>query len=532
MDAIDRAMKRGDHISDNPVLNGKTWKDFEQAAKQKKVVLFGIGEGTDFYYFKYGEKSLVDVIVDSNQKFQGRYARDLIFEPIDTKHKEMRILSPSVLWKYSPNDIVVLISSIMHYNEIISTLETKGIYSYFSVLCMEAQYRQTFCVSEHQDRKQEFLAKAEKLTVDEKKICVVSMFDYSGHGKEIVKQLLCFRNDLDIVWIVNNMNVPIPGNLRLVSWDCYRDYIYEIMTSRIWLVDGKLPNIKKRKEQIYIQMKHWASITLKMFANDELRYRHEKPGDYSDVDYIFVGSKFDLETCRSGFDYTGKFVNVGSPRSDVLFNSDNIFNDLSLIYPQIVGKKLLLYAPTFRLGESFRYDKPMAYKADLNFGLVKECLEARFGSDWIILLRLHPNVAAYSKEIVTPSYVVDVSEYYDSEELVAVSDMMITDYSSIMFETAFVRKPVFLLATDRETYLKKERGFLIDYNTLPFPVASSNEELINSIENFDYNQYARNVDFFMEKYGVHEDGHAGERAARFISGLIDGTVTENKQEMY
>ena len=98
---------------------------------------------------------------------------------------------------------------------------------------------------------------------------------------------------------------------------------------------------------------------------------------------------------------------------------------------------------------------------------------------------------------------------------------MISDYSSIMFEPAFVYKPVFLLALDREEYTDEERDLLIDYKTLPFPKADSNAELEQCIMTFHEKKYKEDVRKFLEKYGVHEDGHASERAAVFISGLID-----------
>ena len=115
---------------------------------------------------------------------------------------------------------------------------------------------------------------------------------------------------------------------------------------------------------------------------------------------------------------------------------------------------------------------------------------------------------------------MDVSDYYDSEELVAASDIMITDYSSIMFEPAFVKKPVFLLAVDRKEYIDGERGLLIDYEDLPFSIAESNDELIQNMERFEQKEYEEKVQQFLDEYGVHEDGHAGERAAVFVSQMI------------
>jgi CDP-glycerol glycerophosphotransferase (TagB/SpsB family) len=114
-----------------------------------------------------------------------------------------------------------------------------------------------------------------------------------------------------------------------------------------------------------------------------------------------------------------------------------------------------------------------------------------------------------------------VTDYYDCQELASAAEATITDYSSIMFEPAFVLKPVFLFAPDRMEYIDKERTLLIEYASLPFPIAESNEEMVENIINFDIEQYRSNVRDFLDENGVHEDGHASERAAEFISGLID-----------
>jgi CDP-glycerol glycerophosphotransferase (TagB/SpsB family) len=147
-------------------------------------------------------------------------------------------------------------------------------------------------------------------------------------------------------------------------------------------------------------------------------------------------------------------------------------------------------------------------------------LEAKFGGEWVVLLRLHPNLVSQSKSIKKINGVIDVSAYEEGEELVAASDLMITDYSSIMFEPAFVKKPVFLFAPDRKEYIDGERELLIDYDTLPFPIAESNEELMKNIQQFDKDIYERQIEQFLEAYGVHEDGHASERAAQFILNLM------------
>ena len=107
--------------------------------------------------------------------------------------------------------------------------------------------------------------------------------------------------------------------------------------------------------------------------------------------------------------------------------------------------------------------------------------------------------------------VIDVSLYQDAQELVAASEVMITDYSSIMFESAYKFNPVFLFAPDRIKYIKEERDLLIDYESLPFDISESNDELIKCISDFNEDLYKKKVKKFLDSYGVHEDGHASER---------------------
>ena len=163
----------------------------------------------------------------------------------------------------------------------------------------------------------------------------------------------------------------------------------------------------------------------------------------------------------------------------------------------------------------------MAKQIELDFLRVKKAAEKRFGGEWVIMLRLHPSVAKAAKEMEKPDFVIDVSAYTDSEELVSATDITISDFSSIMFEPAFVKKPVFLFATDLQEYIEKEYELLIPYKELPFSIAESNEELERNIMHYDKESYQKEIESFLERYGVAEDGHASERTARFLSEYLD-----------
>ena len=115
--------------------------------------------------------------------------------------------------------------------------------------------------------------------------------------------------------------------------------------------------------------------------------------------------------------------------------------------------------------------------------------------------------------------IMNATSYPDMYELMAVSDILITDYSSVMFEAGFVKKPVFLFATDIEDY-KQDRNFYFDLEQLPFPLATTNEELISRIEHFSKSEYEASVVEFNQSLGLKETGHASEKVAEWILQVI------------
>ncbi len=526
MDVIDRAISKGWHLSNNSKLNFQTWEEFENIAQKRDIFLFGVGDGADFYFYHYQNKGKVEQIIDNNEMVIGQDAGSIIGE-IDYGNRELKIADISVLKQYDVDRIVVLITSLKHYQEIAEQLEKEGIEQYFAILPMEANKRKKEKAEEREDRIACYVRESCKKAINKKKLIFYTMGGYSGHGKYIVQELLKLRNDLDIVWVVHDLSLKVPEGVRLVYSRNRKRYIDEMETAGFWIFDNTVSRyIAKRPEQVYVQIKHWSSITLKTFGFDYSSFRKETSKiagyqhDSEMMDYIITGSKFDEESCRRAFHFSGEVFEAGSPRSDVLFRGVEVSEKIYCDYQIEPKKRLLLYAPTFRLGKGEK-KAPEAKQIDLDFALVKKELENTFGGEWVILLRLHPNVASQSHNIQKPSYVIDVSDYSDSQELVAASDVMITDYSSIMFEPAFVKKPVFLFATDKREYINGERELLIDYDTLPFPIAESNEELVQKIRYFDKEVYEKIVKDFLFQYGIHEDGHASERAAIFLSRLID-----------
>ena len=538
MDIITRAINRNYHIKDNIQKEKHTWEAFFKTCKDKQLIIYGAGAALRYILLcknicKKIEELAVDItVVDSDINKQGFPINWLYGEAIGTIFENIIIESPVIL--NNADNKVLLVTLMNGYDELIMNFSENKAFECYSLLIMESNYRSNGHTENIIDDKKlytDYVESFSELPISGNKI-VMWCGVYGAHAKSITEKLFEIKKDLDIVWPVDSCEQSVPRGVRIVNKRNIYSYIYELETSGIWICEcADIPSfIKKRKGQYYIQAKHWSSITLKSFYLDDkticVSPETEKNIKYNGqiMDYIFTGSDLDEESCRKGFGYKGPMIRIGSARSDIIFDAK--------IRSQIYKKfklndeiKTILYTPTFRMDN-------MKNKSELNFipdfKNILRSVEEKFGGIWIIMLRIHPLLSFNNSGIELSDNIINVSDYSDSQELVAACDMMITDYSSIMFEPAFVRKPVFLYAPDRNEYIDKERGLLIDYDTLPFPIAETNEQLAENIRCFDNEKYVKDVDAFMEKYGVHEDGHASERAAKFISELIDNGISDKE----
>ena len=498
-----------------------SWEDFKKFCQDKKLILYGLGTLLNYFFIRCGNEIPIAAAIDNDVTKQGQLLKDFFDESDLNEAKDIKISPKDLLHKYEPSDTVILISSFRYFEEIANELAAMGFKNTFSAQILESNYRKKNNLSfESQDNYMSEYAKfcAEKYPIDNNKIIFLLMDRYPEHGKYITEKLLSLNKNLDIVWTANSKLSWIPNGVRFVNEGKWKQFIYEIETAKILMHCTAIRTTYqlKRSGQIYFQIKHWGSLTLKKFFLDETENNEtdlwRKTGEL--YDYIISGSDLDEQSCRSGFNFHGEFVRFGSPRSDILFTPDKYKEKIHKIFGLNVEDRILLYAPTWR-GHSTKYQRG----ANLDFELLKNSLTEKFGGSWKFFLKFHPTVKSYTEKVDYPDCVINVSNYPDGQELIAASDIMITDYSSIMFEPAYVLKPVFLCAPDKYEYIKSERTFLIDYDSLPFPISMTNEELSAQIKNFDDVAYKARVQRFLEKYGVHEDGKASERTAKFIIEL-------------
>lgn len=368
---------------------------------------------------------------------------------------------------------------------------------------------------------------------------VCSNFHGKGYGcnpKYIVEELRKKDKQLDIVWLVSG-DYNFPEGVRTVPFNS-SEAIREIATARV-LIDNqmKFEGFLKRADQFFIDTWHGA-IPLKQIGYDNkfnrgsIKYYKRAHMNFSNIDLITSNSKFCTDMFRRSFRYHGLILEKGCPRNDLFVHEQSkyknkVCKDLNLP----VAKKFILYAPTFRTGKSME-----AYQMDY-----KRVLE-QLGEEWIMLIRLHPQLQNKAKKLKYTERIINATFYPDMQELMAASDILVTDYSNIMFEFALTKRPCYIFATDIEEY-RKERDYYFEINNLPFPIATTSDELITAIQEFDEAQYLDKFNEFQREVQMNETGLASEYVANLIVEMttnpeydlqaeahkIDGMVFESKR---
>jgi CDP-glycerol glycerophosphotransferase len=208
-------------------------------------------------------------------------------------------------------------------------------------------------------------------------------------------------------------------------------------------------------------------------------------------------------------------IETGYPRNDFLYNyteedKDRIFNELGIKNHK--NKKIALYAPTWR-DNQFQSDIGYTYEHQLHLDLWREEL----GDEYIIICRFHYFVANQIDFDKYKGFIYNLSDYDDINHLYVVSDLLITDYSSVFFDYANLRRPILFYMYDLEDYRDNIRGFYIGIDELPGKIITSEQELLTEIKHLDYQKhYDEKYEKFNEKFNYLDDGRAAERVASII----------------
>ena len=371
-----------------------------------------------------------------------------------------------------------------------------------------------------------------ELEVDNNKI-VIENFNGGSYGcnpKYITEEIIRRNLPYDIVWLVRNVKKEtnkgiFPANVRLVGYGT-KIGLKELASAKLW-IDNQRKNyfikkgLVKKEGQYFIQTWH-GSLGIKKLDADVKAFTNEYKQDWverakfdsSMWDYLLTNSEFENNIFKKALWFNNEIKQYGHPRNDIFFkDSSKIQKKVREFYEIPSSKKILLYVPSFRDDEDIE-----CYKLD--YDRILHEFEKKFGSEWVCITRLHPRAKKFDKYLIPEQEnVIDGTFYPDIQELLVSSDAAITDYSSCIFDFMLSRKPGFIFATDLDEY-NTERGFYYPLEETPFPVAQTNDELINNIKMFDKVEYQQKVEQFLKDKGCTEDGHASERVVDLIEELM------------
>ena len=385
-----------------------------------------------------------------------------------------------------------------------------------------------------------FIAKITNKT-DDRLICFKSFNgkSYACSPKAIYEYMLSQDKykDFKFVWafqepekykyLENNRNTRVINTIG-------KDYYNTMASSKYWIHNYRVADhIYPKRDQIYVQC--WHGTPLKRLGYDivnfdnalntveEIRFKYKVDADK--FKFIISPSEFASEKFITAWNLkaVGKentVIEEGYPRNDKLihYNGDDVSVIKSKLGIKDTNKKIILYAPTWRDNQ---HDSSIGYtyKTEIDFDKLRDAI----GDDYIILFRVH-YLAENSFDFKEYSgFIYDVSAYDDINELYMASDVLLTDYSSVFFDYANIRKPMIFYMYDFDAYKNEMRDFYIDIDELPGPIIAKADEdelvkEIRAIEDTDayFRKYGDKYTAFHKKYNYLDDGNATQRVTEII----------------
>lgn len=327
----------------------------------------------------------------------------------------------------------------------------------------------------------------------------------------IYKQLKKNFPNKKYVWVYSN-EIPQSKDfvdVKFVKVDSL-SYIISQITAKFIIINGGINlYIPYRKRQIIINTWHGGGAYKKIDSKKTVETINAEKYECKYLTYFISSSKIftDVMSQSKTID-KNKFLEIGMPRNDIFFNkSDYNYARIKVRNHYKIDSDILivLYAPTYR-GDF----KKSYFTENLNPELIKESIKNRFGKKVYFFFRGH-----YSTKSISHNYDIDVSNYPDMQELLCGIDILITDYSSSIWDFSFTKKPCFLYCPDIEQY-RLNPGFYTEPEEWGFPIAKNIHELIVNIVKFDENKYCNNIDENHKCFISYEKGNASELVCNLI----------------
>lgn len=330
---------------------------------------------------------------------------------------------------------------------------------------------------------------------------------FSCNPKYIYEYMACrYGDNFEYVWVLNKKQAE--DKMIMVTNKSFK-FFYYLLTAKVIVSNNGLGSyIPKRQKQFFINTWHGGGA-YKRINVETGRVQDIITKIFSAQTDIHLSSskKFTEVMSTSSQIEKSKFMECGMPRNDLLFGDTQYIEcKVRKFYGLEAKKKIALYAPTYRGKMSKEY-----FENHLNIQMCLEALHKRFGGEWVFAFRSH----YFIDKTLKFKECIDMSAYTDMQELLCAADVLITDYSSTIWDYSLTFKAGFLFVPDIEEYAI-ERSFYTNPETWAFPLARSNEELTELIRHFDDKKNRDKIIKHQDFLGNFELGRASQIVGDFI----------------
>jgi len=346
--------------------------------------------------------------------------------------------------------------------------------------------------------------------------------NYSDSPKYIYEYLAKnYPGKYKFIWVIDKKNTKIPFPHKEVKRFGIR-YCYYLARCKYYVFNGRQPDwVKKREGNIFLQTWHGTPLKKLVFDITDInsaspKYKQQTFRQSRAWDYLIAPNPFSSETFRRCFMFENEMLETGYPRNDILHDSkkEEIAANIRKKLGIPMNKKTILYAPTWRDDEFYAKGQ---YKFELHLNL--DTMRNALGDEYVLLLRTHYFIADALDVSAYKGFTYDLSRYDDISELYLISDILITDYSSVFYDFANLKRPMLFFTYDLEKYRDVLRGFYINIEKeVPGPLLFTTEEVVDAVHNIEEvnEQYQQRYVEFYDRYCIWEDGHASEKVVKSV----------------
>ena len=354
--------------------------------------------------------------------------------------------------------------------------------------------------------------------------------NYTGNPRYVYEEIMNqgLDEEFKCVWVfMKPKEHTIPGNAIKVKRSYFK-FLYYALVSGAWIFDSRhLYYLKKNKKTKYIQTWHGTPLKklgldmdyLNMSGDQDIEKYHETfTKNSADWQYLISQNSYSSEIFRRAFAFNGEMLEIGYPRNDILVNNNNeeYIDKLKAKFNIPKDKKVILYAPTWRDNEYYQKGE-YKFATEMDF----DQMHRELGDDHVLIVKFHYLVKENIDWSKYGGFVIECDAQWDIQELYLVSDIMITDYSSVMFDYAILRRPMLFFTYDLKFYKDSLRDFYFDMlEEVPGPLIENTTDLVNEIKNLNIEEYeekyGEKYDRFQNKYNEFDKG----TASKYIIDLI------------